>query len=307
MAQCPHCQNALPAGEVSHCPNCGGDVGLAAVPAPPPVPPPPPAVPTPPRPPEPPSAAAAAPPEPPSAAPPGSPPTGGVPPGGGGRPPGDAGPGVPWEDRDRLGFGNALVETTKQVLGSPTAFFARLSPSGGLGAPLLYAIVIGWIGVVAASLYSALFQSIVGAGAGAFTENPELSAALGFAQGWFGFFMQVVLAPVGLAIGLFIAAGIFHVMLLILGGAREDFEATFRVVGYSQATAILMVVPFCGSFVAWVWSLVLYILGLAAVHRITGGKAAAAVLLPLLLLCCCCGLLAGLFASSLAALASQVR
>jgi hypothetical protein len=29
MAQCPHCQNALPAGEVSHCPNCGGDVGLA--------------------------------------------------------------------------------------------------------------------------------------------------------------------------------------------------------------------------------------------------------------------------------------
>jgi hypothetical protein len=161
--------------------------------------------------------------------------------------------------------------------------------------------------VVAASLYSALFQSIVGAGTGAFSERPELAAVLGFAEGWFGFFVQVVLAPVGLVIGLFLAAGIFHVMLLILGGAREEFEATFRVVSFSQATAILMVLPFCGGLVAWVWSLVLYILGLATVHGITGGKAAAAVLLPLLLLCCCCGLLIGLFASSLAALVSQVQ
>ena len=37
------------------------------------------------------------------------------------------------------------------------------------------------------------------------------------------------------------------------------------------------------------------------------GKAAAAVLLPLVLVCCCCGLLAGLFASSIAALVSQAQ
>lgn len=199
------------------------------------------------------------------------------------------------------------METTKRVLGGPSAFFEAMPTSGGLGSPLLYAVIIGWLGVVAASFYSALFQSIVGSGVGALGENPELAAALGFAQSWVGFFLQVVFAPVGLVIGLFIAAGIFHLMLLILGGAREDFEASFRVVSYAQAPAVLMIVPFCGSLVAWVWGLVLYVVGLAAVHRIGGGKAAAAVLLPLVLVCCCCGLLAGLFASSIAALVSQAQ
>ncbi len=94
--------------------------------------------------------------------------------------------------------------------------------SGGIGSPLLYGVIVGWLGVVAAGFYSALFQSIVGTGIGALGgENPELAAAIGFAQSWGGFLLQVVFAPLGLVIGLFLAAGIFHVMLLILGGARE--------------------------------------------------------------------------------------
>lgn len=214
---------------------------------------------------------------------------------------------MPWEDRDRLGFGNALVETTKRVLGEPVAFFRALSRSTGIGSPLLYAVIIGWIGVVAASFYSALFQSLVGSSMAGFGESPELVAALGFAQSWGGFFVQVIFAPMGLVIGLFIAAGVFHLMLLLLGGARRDFETSFAVVGYAQAPAILMLVPFCGSLVAWVWSLVLYIIGLAEAHGISRGKAAVAVLLPLVLACCCCGLLAGLFASTIAALASQAQ
>jgi hypothetical protein len=200
------------------------------------------------------------------------------------------------------------VETTKRVLGAPSEFFESMPTSGGIGSPLLYAVIMGWLGVVAAGFYSALFQSIVGSGVGAIGgENPELAAALGFAQSWGGFFVQVMFAPIGIVIGLFLAAGVFHVMLLILGGAREDFEASFRVVSYAQAPAVLMIVPFCGSLIAWVWSLVLYIVGLAAAHRIGGGKAAAAVLLPLVLVCCCCALMLGLFFSSLAALVSQAQ
>jgi hypothetical protein len=96
-------------------------------------------------------------------------------------------------------------------------------------------------------------------------------------------------------------------MLLILGGAERDFETTFAVVGYAQAPAVLGIVPFCGSFVAGIWSLVLYVVGLAEAHGIGRGKAAAAVLLPLVLVCCCCGLLGLLFASSIAALATQMQ
>jgi hypothetical protein len=214
---------------------------------------------------------------------------------------------VPWEERDRLGFGNALVETTKRVLAHPVPLFRALSRPSGIGSPLLYAVIVGWIGAAASGLYSALFQSLVGSSMAGFGENPELAAALGLAQSWGGFLAQVIFAPVFLTIGLFIAAGIFHVMLLILGGAERDFESTFSVVGYAQAPAVLGIVPFCGSFVAAIWSLVLYIVGLSEAHGIGRGKAAAAVLLPLALVCCCCGLLIGLFASSLAALVTQAQ
>jgi hypothetical protein len=196
--------------------------------------------------------------------------------------------GTPWEDRARLGLLNALVETTKQVLTQPTAFYRALPRSGGIGSPLLYAVIIGWIGIVASSFYSALFNSIVGTSLGRFGEGRELPEALAFAQSWSGFLAQLVFGGVMVAIGIFIAAGIYHLMLLILGGARYDFEATFRVVCFAEATYVFLLLPFCGNVIAPVWGIVLAIIGLSQVQQIGGGKAAAAVLLPLAIFCCCC-------------------
>jgi hypothetical protein len=201
---------------------------------------------------------------------------------------------------------SGLVETTKQILSQPTAFFRTMPRTGGIGSPLLYAVIIGWIGVVAAGFYSALFQSVVGSGMAGFGDSPEMARALGFAQSWGGFLVQVVFGGVMVAMGVFIASGIYHVMLLILGGARHGFEATFRVVCFAEAPYVLMLVPFCGSVIAGVWGIVLAVIGLSQTHQIGGGKAAAAVLLPLVLFCCCCAGLAGLFAGALGALAAQV-
>jgi hypothetical protein len=102
-------------------------------------------------------------------------------------------------------------------------------------------------------------------------------------------------------------AAILHLMLLLLGGARRGFEATFRVASFSQATSLFFLLPFCGQLVGFVWCLVLYVLGLAEAHQIGHGKAAAAVLLPLVLLCCCCAGLAVLFAGAIAGVLGQVQ
>jgi hypothetical protein len=276
MALCPHCHHVLPDAWVSHCPNCGGDPQVPrATPA-----------------------GFGAP-----AGPPPLAPSAALPPGGG--------PGTPWDQRDRIGFFNALVETTRQVLLSPGDFFRGMPPSGGIGSPLLYAVVIGWIGLVAAALYQALFRSIVGSRFAAFTDRPELASALALAEGWAGFAVQVVFGAVFVVIGVFIAAGILHLMLLLLGGARRGFEATFRVVCYSQATALLLVIPlflipFCGLAVV-AWCLALYVIGLACAHRIGYGQSLAAVLLPLVALCCCCVGLVATFAGALAGLAGHLR
>ena len=41
-----------------------------------------------------------------------------------------------------------------------------------------------------------------------FEDSPEVAAFLGFANSWGGYFVQVLVAPVGLIIGAFLAAGI---------------------------------------------------------------------------------------------------
>lgn len=215
--------------------------------------------------------------------------------------------GTPWEERDRVGVLTALVDTTRMVLTRPSEFFRALPVTGGIGGPLLYAVIVGWLGVVAASLYQAIFRSIVGSSLAAFGDRPELTAMIGWAESWAGFVAQVVFGGVFVAIGVFIAAAIVHLMLLLLGGARNGFEATFRVVCFSQATSLVLIVPFCGQLIAPFWTLVIDVIGLAEAHRIGHGKAAAAVLLPIVLVCCCCAGIGLVFAGALASLVGHAR
>jgi hypothetical protein len=215
--------------------------------------------------------------------------------------------GCPWEERQRLGLVNALVETTRQVLSQPVSFFRAMPTSGGVGKPLLYAVILGWLGLVASSFYGAVFRSILGQGFSPLGERPELGPILTLMESWTGFALQVVFGAIFVVLGLFLAAGVFHVMLLVLGGALRDFEASFRAVSYSQAPSVLLLIPFCGQLIAGVWTLVLYVIGLAEAHTIGYGKAAAAVLLPVVLLCCCCAGIAFFFASAIAGLVGHLR
>jgi hypothetical protein len=301
MTLCPVCRNAVDESASGYCPNCGAalapadatptPVDAASTPGD--------ATPTP-------GDAGGPPPlpldqaAPPLASAPLSPAAGG--PGG----PGGGRGRIPWAERDRLGLLTALVETTREVLGSPTRFFRTMPVTGGIGSPLLYAVIVGWIGLVAAALYQAVFRSIVGPSFGAFGGRPELTAALGFAESWGGFIVQAVLGGIFVVIGVLFGAGILHLMLLLLGGARRDFEATLRVVAFAQATSVVFLLPFCGQFVGGVWALVLYVIGLAQAHEISSGKAAAAVFLPILLLCCCCAGIMALFAGAIASVLPNV-
>jgi hypothetical protein len=109
--------------------------------------------------------------------------------------------GTPWDERDRVGILTALVETTRAVLTRPAEFFRAMPVTGGIGSPLLYAVITGWMGLVAASLYQAIFRSIVGSGMAVLGDRPELAAMLGWAESWAGFVAQVVFGGVFVAIG----------------------------------------------------------------------------------------------------------
>jgi hypothetical protein len=81
-------------------------------------------------------------------------------------------------------------------------------------------------------------------------------------------------------VGLYIVAGVLHVVLLILRGANRGYGATLRVFCFSAGPQLFTIVPFIGPAVGGVWSLVVTVIGLREVHKTTTGKAVAAVLLP---------------------------
>jgi hypothetical protein len=208
-------------------------------------------------------------------------------------------PGIPWDDRERLGFATALVDTTVQVLRSPRDFYRRMRPTGGVGGALAYAVIVAYVGFVAKALYDWIFQTVVGRQDLGF--GPEFERAFAMMQGGGGLLLQLIIGPFVLAAAMFVSAGLNHLSLLLLGGARRGFDSTFRVGAFASAANVFALVPICGSLLAAVWVVVLTIIGLSIVHGISWQRATGAVLLPLVLFCCCCAGGVGLFAALMAA------
>jgi hypothetical protein len=67
---------------------------------------------------------------------------------------------------------------------------------------------------------------------------------------------------------------------LVVKPANGGFEATFRVVSYSNVAQLVGWVPVLGPLVAAVASVVLSVIGVREVHETTTGKAALVVLIP---------------------------
>ncbi len=189
---------------------------------------------------------------------------------------------IPWEDTRTAGAVARLIATVKLLATAPGEAFARMPTVGGIGQPLLFAIIVAWIGIAISAAWGLLFGGM----SLPFLDRDEL--------GMFGAMMGmstamtlgiVILAPIITAIVVFVQAGILHLMLMLVGGANKGFEATARVCSYSQAAQLAQAIPFCGGLLSMVWSLVLLIVGLATAHETTRGKAATAVILPVVLCC----------------------
>lgn len=230
------------------------------------------------------------------------------PPAGGGfePPPGAFPPGtLPWERRAELGFVNAILETVKLFLTNPAGAWSRTKEKGDYAEPLIFAIIVSWIGVAVSSVWSGLFgQSWMA------LLPPEMKERLGgaFATNAGAILIQVGIAPILVLIGLFISSGIYHLSFMIVGVTKDSasgFEGTFRTVAYSSVSNLAQMIPFVGGFAALIWNLILMVMGAVRMHRTTQGKAIAGVLIPLLLCCVCILIGVAVFIGGLAAAFSR--
>jgi len=193
-------------------------------------------------------------------------------------------PRVPFEDAAQP-FLAALIETVKLFVTDPTTAFRRMSLDGDVFRPLIYGVLLAWVGNLAAYLFGLFFQMSIFGFLSQMGGMEEVVPAAFLGLG-FGLFFLII-APVFIVIGIFISSLIVHLFLMMVGGDNKGFGATFRVLCYSNTSQLAQLVPIAGGIIAWVWSLILAIIGLTEGHRTTTGKAAAAVLLPIVACCVC--------------------
>src|SRR5260370_30612465 len=67
--------------------------------------------------------------------------------------------GLPWDLRQQKGLFSAFIETLQMVLSKPTAAFTAMKREGGLGEPLIYAIIGGTFGTIFAVIYNFFLRS----------------------------------------------------------------------------------------------------------------------------------------------------
>ena len=154
-------------------------------------------------------------------------------------------------------------------------FFAGLPRHGGLLNPLFYALIVATVGSMVGYLWSFAFGN-------------SLMSTMSLSKG--GAVALAFLIPILIFMGLVVAAVLLHVSLFLVGGANEDFEATFRVVCYSAAPDLFGVLPIIGGFIGLIWKIYITVVGVREVHGISTARSVLAFVLPTLV---CCGLVVG--------------
>ncbi len=171
---------------------------------------------------------------------------------------------------------NSFVDVVRRVVLAPVQFFAGLPRSVNVLNPLVFALIC----IVISALLSGLMVLLGVQENPGFNPNPQNAIPSTFAPA--SAIASIIFAPIGGAIGLFIAAAIQQLLVtLIVGQNNSGFWSTFKVACYSQVTGLVNWIPIVGPFLA-LYGLILSIAGIREVHGTTTGKAALVVLIPFL-------------------------
>jgi hypothetical protein len=183
-----------------------------------------------------------------------------------------------------LPLGEAIRQLPQQyvrVLTKPSAAtFAEEMGKAGWGIIWVQLIVFSVISAILSFLRSFTNPTVFGPATG--TNAADLPAMQAFDR---IFSLSFIITTI---IFFFIAVGISYLIAKAFGG-----QGTFKAQSYTQLlfqvptgilSGVLLLVPFVGfigSFFLFVYSIVLQIFSIMAVHRLSGGKASAVVLIPL--------------------------
>ena len=181
-----------------------------------------------------------------------------------------------WEARG--GFIGSFFSTTGEALFSPSKFFKKVAGGRGYWAPLIYGVICGVIGGGMTVLWWWLFAS-------GFlrvylpSDIPFFNVAV----------LVAILAPIlallpfAVAFTILIGSAITHLGVMIVGGNKRRFGATFRALSYAFSGHLFGIIPCIGVPIGLIYSFVLTIFGVRGGQEMSAGKATLAILISIIL------------------------
>jgi hypothetical protein len=148
--------------------------------------------------------------------------------------------------------------------------------TGGLKEPLAFGLLLGSLGGMVGLFWQFLVFS---AGLSPLTEPFFDRFAVGLV-----FLIILGFIPAVVILAMFLYSGVLHLLLLAVGGGKRGYEATFRVVSYSQAAQAWGLIPFIGGWIGSLWQVIVQIIGLREIHGTSYLRVIIAFLIPLALL-----------------------
>lgn len=171
---------------------------------------------------------------------------------------------------------DAVAHAWKESVFAPRRFFPQLGREQQLAPSLWYYIALGLIVSGVGLFWQMVFPAA--------QPSYLLARMSGAAVEQMNPLQDFLLAPLVLVLSLFLTAGVVHVMLLIMGGAKNGFPTTVRVFCHAYSPQIAVIIPFVGGVIGGLWMLVVAVIGVREAHGTTSARAAIAVLLPAFLL-----------------------
>jgi hypothetical protein len=185
-----------------------------------------------------------------------------------------------------------------QILTEPTAFFKNMPTTGGVSGPLAFALITHWLGSAVGFFWHALIGGAIGehfdalmrmAGDVAEVDNPGRNAQMmemaERMKHWVWGAGSVIADPF-LTLGqiLFVSFMVFLGARIFIANRGVTFESALRIVCYGMTPSILTALPLFGSPIAYIYKIVVTVIGAGQVYRVGKGRATLVALFPQVLL-----------------------
>jgi hypothetical protein len=171
---------------------------------------------------------------------------------------------------------SGFIEKARGFLFTPVEAFQRARTDNFQSAFIYYLILIVINAILTGLVYLlgvAVAPSVMGV-----PWAPTTGAEAGVA----GFISGVIGSLIGNIIGLFVGGAIVHIFVYLLGGQRGIVE-TLKAFAYGDTPGQLFGwIPLVG-FIAWLYTIYLWIVGIRELQEMTMTRAALAVIIPVLI------------------------